>query len=1055
MLAIRFPATCATALVVLLLVVVTPAVAGDESGLLKEAIELFDGGDYLASQELLLGIDRSGLTRTEQSARDDYLTRVQVALTMYEKALRDLEDAETALAEAEHDRAASLLNAVITNEYAAEQIRRSARAHLRNLTERPGAEEEIPPSPATSEHPVDSPTETGETPPAQQSQGPGQEGAGLQREAAARGPDDGAVATNVALERARVLTQEADDLVQGGRYAEAERLYHEATEHVPGYPDAIAGARRARQHARTAAGSLGESLIERLRRRDAINWQRTLSEYREAERSIREFVASQHFEQANQMLLRARQVIEAGRQFADPATRFDNLRSEVGALATLVRNQERAFNDAQVAAVRREIEAQRADRLARIEESRARQVDALMREALQHRKDGKLQDAIGVLRQVTVIDPRNQPARWLMDILEDQWQYRRQREVLRDVRKQRREVLFEVEETKIPWHQLLQYPKDWLEIINRPERRLPGQTQFDRQLRSALDRHIPVDFQREPFGQVMTRLADAHQLNIVVNWNDLARAGVQRDVLIELSLPREITLRKALTEVLEQAGGGDVGLGFDLGDGVLTVATRQFLDQKTYPVVYDINDLLMVIPMLGEAPMTDLRHANPRLPRISGAADLPWQVGDDDDDEPEENPRRSRRVEQIIDLIQETIAPESWRERGGSIGSIKEFNGQLVVTQNSATQRRIGDLLSKLREERAIQIAVEAVFLTVSSHYLEELGLNLNVVFNAGNAGLDFIPGADAPLVDPVLGNRLLLPRTFSRLGFVPNTPGLGTGLNPDPNLTPTPQPFGQPFLIPRRAGGPGSQATPIPVITNILDFTNPGNMPSDIPGSFGGQDIGPALSVFGSFLDNIQVDFLLRATQADSRTSVITAPRVVVFNGFGAWVAVTIQQNFVSTLLPQIAQGAVAQQPIIGTIDAGAVLNIIQAVVTADKRYVMMTLSPGVVRLLDLQTFPFSGGTGALNAFIQIPTLSSLRVQTAVSVPDGGTLLIGGQKLASESEVEAGVPILSKIPILKRAYSSRTTVKDEQTLLILIKPKILIQTEQEELAFPSFAEGR
>ena len=75
-----------------------------------------------------------------------------------------------------------------------------------------------------------------------------------------------------------------------------------------------------------------------------------------------------------------------------------------------------------------------------------------------------------------------------------------------------------------------------------------------------------------------------------------------------------------------------------------------------------------------------------------------------------------------------------------------------------------------------------------------------------------------------------------------------------------------------------------------------------------------------------------------------------------------------------------------------------------------------------------------------------------AVSVPDGGTLLIGGQKLASETEVEAGVPILSKIPILKRAYSSRSMVKDEQTLLILIKPKILIQTEQEELAFPSFS---
>ena len=80
--------------------------------------------------------------------------------------------------------------------------------------------------------------------------------------------------------------------------------------------------------------------------------------------------------------------------------------------------------------------------------------------------------------------------------------------------------------------------------------------------------------------------------------------------------------------------------------------------------------------------------------------------------------------------------------------------------------------------------------------------------------------------------------------------------------------------------------------------------------------------------------------------------------------------------------------------------------------------------------------------------------MQTTVSVPDGGTLLIGGQKLATETEVEAGVPVLSKIPFLKRFYSSRTMVKDEQTLLIIVKPRIFIQTEQEELAFPSFGQG-
>ena len=68
--------------------------------------------------------------------------------------------------------------------------------------------------------------------------------------------------------------------------------------------------------------------------------------------------------------------------------------------------------------------------------------------------------------------------------------------------------------------------------------------------------------------------------------------------------------------------------------------------------------------------------------------------------------------------------------------------------------------------------------------------------------------------------------------------------------------------------------------------------------------------------------------------------------------------------------------------------------------------------------------------------------------------MLLGGQKLVGEFEVEAGVPILSKIPILKRAFTNTTTVKDTQTLLILMKAKIIIQREAEEEAFPSMAIG-
>ena len=1003
--------------------------AADPAETLNQAITLFKDGDYLAAQELLLGLNRGQLPQNRQEVRDDYVERCRVAITLGEKALRDLEDAETAMAEHEYDRAEHLLNGVMANEYAPESLLRAARADLRDLGERSRLVED-----STAAVKTESQTETGRVavPPAGTAPASG-------------GTDDEQTA------RARDWTAQAEEHVRLGHYAEADRTYREALRAVPGYPEAVEGLARSQRHAQNAAPvGGGDSLLARIRREDAINWQRSVTQYRDVERGVRNAVLAEQFKEANLLLIRGRQIVESGKQYADPVTKYSNLRGEYDALQREVREDERSYNERMVAETRREIEEARAKRLREIDENRTRQVDALMQQALQHRKDGDLSSAVNVLKQVTVIAPRHAPARWLLDILEDERLLRKDREIRNEYITQTRGAILDVHENMIPWYDEIRYSDEWPEIISRKERRHPGEERRDILLLSALDRRVPVDFRRTPLDQAIEHFAQADRLNIIVNWHDLDRAGIDRKTEVDLSLPNEITLKKALTEVLDQAGAGKAELGFDVDEGVINIATRRLLDKKTFPVIYDINDLLMEIPQFTDAPMTDLRDATAAGERrIRRSADRPWQYGDDDDDEPEPNPEHSRRVRKIIHLIEETVAPDSWRDRGGSVGSMQEINGQLVVTQNSASHRQISGLLDKLREERAIQVSVEALFITVSSHYLEEMGINLDIILNAGSAGLDFLNGGGAPLIDPVLGNRLLLPRSFSRLGAVPTATNLGQNINTGAGII---QPFLQPFLVPPQSGGSGSRSTPIPILSNILEFSSAASLSSDVPGSFAGSNIAPALSIFGSFLDNIQVDFLVRATQADSRSSVLTAPRLVVFNGGSAWIAVTIQQNFVRTLLPVVATGAVAVQPDTQTIDAGATL-FVRATVTADRRYIMMLIAPGVTRLLALQTFAFSGGTGAGQAFVQLPTLSSQRIQTMVSVPDGGTLLIGGQKLASEAEVEAGVPILSKIPILKRLYSSRSMVKDEQVLLILVKPKILIHSEQEEIAFPSFTQ--
>jgi type II secretory pathway component GspD/PulD (secretin) len=148
-------------------------------------------------------------------------------------------------------------------------------------------------------------------------------------------------------------------------------------------------------------------------------------------------------------------------------------------------------------------------------------------------------------------------------------------------------------------------------------------------------------------------------------------------------------------------------------------------------------------------------------------------------------------------------------------------------------------------------------------------------------------------------------------------------------------------------------------------------------------------------------------------------------------------------------------------TVGTGVVLSVL-ATVSPDRKYVYLDMQPQLARLRALVPFSISalvqpvvgpnGVTGQaqeVSGTLQLPTLDTTIVQTSCSVPDGATLLLGGQTLAGETTREQGVPILSKIPFLKRLFTNRATANDEQILLILVKPTILIQHEQEQKQFP------
>ena len=344
------------------------------------------------------------------------------------------------------------------------------------------------------------------------------------------------------------------------------------------------------------------------------------------------------------------------------------------------------------------------------------------------------------------------------------------------------------------------------------------------------------------------------------------------------------------------------------------------------------------------------------------------------------------RAEDLVMLIQYTIAPDSWYETGIGEGTITPYPTEqpkkLAVLQTREVHREIEDFLSQMRKALGHQVSIEARFLAVSENFLEDIGLDVDFTYKPGGKWSSLF---------------------FDQESFEATVPS-GT----------------------------------------------------KVPGTL--ADTASGINIeggWGTTLDDLRVHFLLRAVQAHKDAKTLTAPNVTVLNGESA--SFVVQTSTVIALPPEVGSQFVtsgvsgigtAQSivPVLQMIPSGTTLNI-TPIISKDKKHVLLEITTNLNDFLGMKSYnletPLTGGQVAKYKQ-ELPETEWSQVQTRVSVPDGGTLLLGGQKVTSEVEMEAGVPVLSKVPILGRLFSNRSTVKDHKILLILVKPTIILQEERD-----------
>jgi len=391
----------------------------------------------------------------------------------------------------------------------------------------------------------------------------------------------------------------------------------------------------------------------------------------------------------------------------------------------------------------------------------------------------------------------------------------------------------------------------------------------------------------------------------------------------------------------------------------------------------------------------------------------------------------------LIDLITSTVRPTTWDSVGGP-GSIAPFetNLSIVVSQTQEVHEEIVDLLEQLRRLQDLQVTIEVRFITLNDNFFERIGIDF-----------DFDVDDHIDKVDIRWGRKLNTGDPFQGVEPARNT------LDVDGNRNVT---------VGMRAPGIFSADLDIPFRQGSYDLAIP---------QFGGFDANAGTQLGFAILSDIEAFFFINAAQGDRRSNVLQAPKVTLFNGQMAFVSDTSQSPFVISVIPVVGDFAAAQQPVIVVLNEGTFLTV-QAVVSNDRRFVRLTVVPFFSRIGKVDKFRFTGSTTTTEesaeegdqtkpndnakkrsgrtvvesgTTVQLPTFSFVTVTTTVSVPDGGTILLGGIKRLSEGRNEFGTPILNKIPYLNRLFRNVSIGRETQSLMMMVTPRIIIQEEEEE----------
>jgi len=393
--------------------------------------------------------------------------------------------------------------------------------------------------------------------------------------------------------------------------------------------------------------------------------------------------------------------------------------------------------------------------------------------------------------------------------------------------------------------------------------------------------------------------------------------------------------------------------------------------------------------------VTDLTKAHPDFPAPKLALESSGEGGDGggtsllelggDEDE--------TKLEYDADVLQDLIEASVYGDDGPPDGETIEIQGgKLVVRSTLENHQKVQRLLEALRKSTGVMVTVESRFIDLQDNFLTSIGVDFGNPFNSN------------------------LPNPISDID------GSGTAIS-----------AGYEFVDAQQQ-------------TNVRAAVyNAYSLPL-------GSSVAPfELSDRGGFalqynvLDTFIMEAILEAQDKSQEFKSVSAPRVTAFNTQTSHSLVIDQSAYIRDA--EVNQTGVVPviNPVIGILNSGSILQV-RPTVSHDRRYVILEIEPTLAVQLPSRFKTLTLGLTTLN--VEFPVLSVTNIKTTVTIPDGGTVLVGGLKRTISQDSRIGVPGLSRLPMMDFLLGRKGQAQMQSNLFVLISAKITVIRDEEAKRF-------